>query len=180
MPLSSPSSVLLTLALQLPALPEGPSLENVRGPLETSDFSTSLLLLVVVIAGLLGAALLWYFFRRRKEPDPELSPLESALASIEVATHADDDARFAQTCAQAVRRFLAVCLNQPTTSKTNAELDAGLPANGEVKGLVHDFLEACDRVKFAHQSLSEAQRIEIMDTARRIVNDPIWRDATTP
>ncbi|MGB0408580.1 MAG: hypothetical protein ACPGIC_01170 [Opitutales bacterium] len=156
-------------APQLPALPEGPSLERVRGPIEASGFSAAQLILAAVAAILIIAGILWLYLRTHRKPATIIPPDATALAEIEAAAQASDDELFAITCAHAVRRFLGTRFRLPITSQTSHEATRQLPITAEHKERIQDFLLACDGVKFARQALTPAQRKGILDTARSIV-----------
>lgn len=170
MPLSTfhlPSS---TLATQLPELPVGPSLENVRGPIEVNGgFEAWQIALAALAVLLIAAAFVWLYLRLRNKPPPPIHPHAAALAELDAATQAADDERFALLCANAVRRYLESTYDLPATSQTSAEIIACLPITTGEKNRIRDFLERCDGVKFARRGFTEAQRIEVLDTAKGLI-----------
>lgn len=155
---------------QLPPLPEGPALENVRGPIELNGgYETWQIALAALAVLLIAAGLIWLYLHSRKKPAALIPPEEAALAELNAASQAADDERFALLCANAIRRFLASKFNLPANSQTSAELGASLPLDEEEKSTVLHFLESCDAVKFAGQGLSEDQRIELLNTAKELI-----------
>lgn len=159
-----------TLAAQLPELPEGPSLENVRGPIDANGaFQAWQLVLAAVAVLLIAGFLLWLYLRSRKNPPPPINPLTAARGELAAATQAVDDERFALLCANAVRRFMELRYGLPATARTSSEIVASLPLDGAEKERIRVFLDRCDGVKFARRGFSEAQRNEVMETARDLI-----------
>lgn len=170
MPLSTFQLPLSALATQLPELPAGPSLENVRGPIESNGgFEAWQIVLAVLAILLIVGAFLWFYLRSGKKAPPPINPHAAALAELDAATQAADDERFALLCANAVRRYLESSYELPATSQTSAEITARLPLGPEEKSRVGTFLEDCDGVKFAGRAFTEAQRHEILDTAKHLI-----------
>ncbi|MFO8026859.1 MAG: hypothetical protein R6U56_04270 [Opitutales bacterium] len=170
MPLSTLHLSLSTLATQLPELPEGPSLENVRGPVEVNGgYEAWQIALAALAILLIAAGFLWLYLRARNKPSAPVDPQVAALAELDAATQADDDERFALLCANALRRYLQSCYHLPATSQTSAEIAAQLPLDPDLKSTCHNFLNDCDGVKFARRAFSEAERREILDTARDLI-----------
>lgn len=159
-----------TLATQLPELPAGPSLENVRGPIEVNGGYEAWQVALAALAMLLIAgAFVWFYLRSRKKPPPPVDPHTAALAELDAASQAADDERFALLCANAVRRFMESRFDLPATSQTSAEIIAGLPLDPELKSRCHRFLDDCDGVKFARRSFDEARRREVLGVAGDLI-----------
>lgn len=164
--------LLAQMPAQLPPLPEGPSLENVRGPIGlNSGYASWQIALAVLVVLLIAVGAIWLYIRSRRRPSPTIPAIEAARAELTAATRAADDERFALLCANAVRRFLAAEYTLPAGSQTSAELCASIPLEQAVKARLVDFLNACDAVKFAGQTLSDAQRDEMLDTANSLVQE---------
>lgn len=158
------------LANSLPPLPEGPSLENVRGPLEASGGYSAWPITLAVLAGLMLAGLFaWRYHRSQRQTTAPLDPLAAALAELQAASQFADDERFVQLCTGALRRLLAARCGLPARSLTTAELCARLPFGEEANRRMGGLLERCDAVKFAGQALAPEQRIELLDTARELI-----------
>ena len=158
------------LATQLPALPEGPALDNVRGPIEaTGGYALWQITLAALAALLIAGFFIWLYRRARTQPPAPIDPQATALAELEAAPQAADDERFALLCANALRRFLAARFDLPASSQTSAELCAHLPLPGEDRSRISALLERCDGVKFARQALSPDQRKELLDTAGSLI-----------
>ena len=165
-------SLLAQMPVQLPPLPEGPSLKNVRGPIELNGgYESWQIALAVLTILLIAAGAIWLYLRSRSRPPAAIPPIEVARAELNAATQATGDERFALLCAYAVHRFLATEFKLPAGSKTSAEFSASIPLEDEAKARLVDFLNACDGVKFAGQTLSKAQRSEILDTANSLIEE---------
>lgn len=171
MPLSTFHFLIFTLATQLPELPEGPSLENVRGPIESGGGYEIWQIALAILTGLLIAGLfVWLYLRSRKQPATPIDPHAAALAELEAASQATDDERFAMLCANAIRRLIASRFDLPATSQTSSELCAHLPLQREETIGISEFLERCDGVKFAGQTLGSDHRIALLDTAKELIH----------
>jgi len=156
--------------MQLPDLPAGPSLENVRGPIEeASGYGMGQITLAALAVLLIAGLFVWLYLYSRRKPAAPIDPQAAAMAELEAAAQAADDERFALLCSGALRRFIASRFDLPATSQTSSELSARLPLQREEKTRIGDFLERCDRVKFAGQALNSNQRIELLDTARALI-----------
>lgn len=177
-PLNYPFSILAT---QLPALPEGPALENVRGPIKSaSGYETWQIALAILLLLLVAGAFIWLYRRSIKQPAAPLDPHATALAELDAASQATDNERFAMLSAKAVRRYMETCFDLPATSQTSAEIAARLPLTQEEKDRIRNFLDDCDRVKFARQAFSQEQRIELLDTAKHLVETFERKEAKDP
>lgn len=121
---------------------------------------------------LVVAALGFVFYRRSRRP-VVLSPQLLALQGIDAATAHSDDKLFAIYVSDAVRTYLEARFQlrapEQTTEEFLQEVRHGsrLP-QPSVQPLAH-LLELCDLAKFARQGLSAAQRSELAESARQLV-----------
>ncbi len=148
-------------------------MSHLRVPVETASGFHSWQILLAVAAILAILLLFISLYRRsRRQAVPVFDPVADARAEIEAAEQvASSDSDYAGLCAGAVRRLLQHRYNMPAGSgHTTKELLYKLPLDGESKQPIRDFLQRCDNVKFARQTLTREERIEISDTARRIVD----------
>lgn len=165
-----PSSFQSQLATSLPALPPGPSLDDVRGPIEeTGGFGTGQLALVALAILLIAALFVWLYRRSREQPHAPIDPYAVAIAELEAATQASDDERFAMLCANALRRLIASRFDLPAASQTSAELCARLPLPKEATVHISEFLQRCDNVKFARQALDPGRRNKLLNSAKELI-----------
>ena len=164
---------------QLPPLPAGPSLESVRGPIEAGGFNTTQVVHAAVIGGLIGAGLIWFYLRKKRSVEIPANPQEVALAELKAAEASSDNERFAITCANAIRHFLEARYKLPVATKTSSEATKLLPLPGDRKEKINEFLATCDGIKFAQQALSEEKRIELSDTAKKLIRELDRKAAST-
>lgn len=170
MHLPSTQFPLSILANSLPALPEGPSLDNVRGPIEAGPgIELWQVLLAVLFVAILAGALIWFLLRSRQDSPPPLTAKENALAELEAAKATGEDEPFARHCADTVREYLGRRFNITSSSMTSAELYKQLPEHLPARESIRSYLQRCDGVKFAGEQLSAEDRIQILDTGRIII-----------
>ena len=160
---------------QLPPLPEGPSLDRVRGPVEIPAYEpwqiAILLGLIVLFIGLL----IWLYVRSRRRA-ATTPPYEAALTQLQAATDltAEDDERFAILSSQALRRYLEDELGLRSTARTSEEFLLSLKDNTQLdeffQTTLREVLANFDQIKFAQQPISITERIYITDTVRELIN----------
>ncbi len=181
MPPYSLHRLLATLPPQgsaLPDLPPGPSLDRVRGPIEIPLYAPWQIALIAVVAaialGLIGWGILRYL-RTRRQHTQQLPPYQTALAELQTAATftADDDERFAMLSSLALRRYFAsslgIAAEEQTTSEFLQQLERHPQLNAETQASLAQFLEHCDRVKFARVSLSTAERETLSTSATDLI-----------
>lgn len=161
----------------LPRLPEGPSPERMRGPVEIGGAPPWPALVALALVVLLAAAvLIWWIRRRRRGADaPRVPPGEAALEELRnaAALTRDDDARFCTLASLALRRYLEDGHGIPALGHTTGEVrgsvtEAGLLDPGEASRLTA-FLERCDSVKFGRDRLGEGEREALAEEGRALV-----------
>lgn len=161
---------------QLPPLPDGPSLDRVRGPIELPAYSNwqitlfalaSLLLLVLFIWA--GARLYRYFRQRRAA----LAPAQVAQAELRSAELCQADERFAVCLTQALRRYFEQGLHLPSHAQTSEEFLRRLKhhphLSTDFQNELAEFLRHCDRVKFARTQMDSLQRSKLIQQAHNLV-----------
>jgi hypothetical protein len=137
-------------------------------------------LAVIVVAAL--TALVVYLIRRRPAASgpviPERSPLEIALERLNRLQNDGSNMEadpFVVEVSDIVRYFLEDSLKLPAREQTSEEFLQALQGNGDLPKVLEqhmpDFLEQCDRVKFARQMLALAQREELLNTAGTVVRE---------
>lgn len=163
----------------LPDLPEGPSLERLRGPVALPAWETWQILTLAALGLVLLAALAWAFLayrRARRHKRATIPPDQAALAAVDAARLADDDERFAVLLSQALRRYLETKRGLAGSGQTTEEFlrTADLPP--DTRRQLDEFLHTCDQVKFARRPLAEAERTQLADTARRLIESAETED----
>lgn len=163
---------------QLPDLPAGPSLDRVRGPVDIPPFEPWQLGLAALLGVFALGLLAWRiarFIRRRKQLKAAIAPHTAALAELDAAaqftTH--DNERFAVLSSLALRRYFEQGQSIPALGKTTLEflrsLDAHPALDSEARALLADFLQRCDRVKFARESIDPADCQALITSAKQLI-----------
>jgi hypothetical protein len=163
---------------EIPDLPAGPALDRVRGPVDIPPFEAWQIGMIAALTAALLALLVWgiaRWIRARRARAPALEPHSAALAELQTAAahSADDDHRFAALSSLALRRYFQQRCGIPALEQTSAELLHSLQAhpqlNCEARAALHQFMQDCDRVKFAQASLSAAQRASLTASAQQLI-----------
>lgn len=167
-----------TPAPTVPDLPAGPSLEHVRGPIEIPFFEPWQIGVMIALGVFVLSLIIWGIVKllhaSRNRP-PQLSPLSTALAELKAAAElsTDDDERFAVLSSLALRRYFENGKGIPALGRTTLEflqtLESNALLNTIARASLADFLEHCDRVKFARASLSQTERNALTDSATTLI-----------
>jgi hypothetical protein len=173
-----PLAALPPQAPALPELPAGPSLDRVRGPIPIPMFEPwqigVILILGILALGLLAWAIT-HFRRAYKKRLAVSAPHAAALAELDAAGQltTGDDERFAVLSSLALRRYFETAQSIPALGKTTLEflrsLDAHPALDAADRTLLADFLERCDRVKFARASISTQDRQALSANAKQLI-----------
>ncbi len=165
-------------SLSIPAAPTAPEgFIDIRGPIPP-DFWVQHWVAIVWIAVLIiiiAALLFWFIRRRLAARQKPLTPAELAFKEIDTALElfAGDDALYSAILSHAVRRYIEQALQMPAPERTTEEFlqEAQFSPHlrGEPLGLLKDFLEGCDLVKFARQPLDESGRSHFAGQARAFI-----------
>ena len=176
--LQLPLAGLAQQAPTIPELPPGPSLERVRGPVEVPFLETWQIALIAILGISVIALIGWWGFRylraRKSRVVPVLPP-DAATAELKLAVEltAGDDNRFAALSSQALRRYFEAAKNIDTLGKTTDEFLRTLKTsdllNSDAHSVLAGFLNHCDRVKFAGESLSETDRQTLIKKAFELI-----------
>lgn len=162
----------------IPELPPGPSPERVRPPIEIPLFETWQIALGSLAAVFVVALFGWWifkYFRRHTNPVAPAPPQSVAIAELNAAAElaADDDGRFAVLSSQALRRYFETGKGIGAFGKTTDEFLTSLETHTfltpDARNLLTDFLRQCDRVKFAGESLEEAERRSLIESAVNLI-----------
>ena len=161
---------------QLPPLPEGPSLDRVRGPVEIPAYEPWQIAIALGFIVLFIGLLIWLYVRSRQKSATTTPPYEVALAELQAAADltAQDDERFAILSSHALRRYLEDELGLLSTARTSEEFLLSLKGNAQFdesfQSTLREVLANLDHVKFAQQAISIEARIHITDTIRKLID----------
>lgn len=163
-------------APRMPPLPEGPSLDRVRGPIEILAYEPWEIAILLGFIVLFIGLLIWLCARIRRRASTTTAPYEAALAELQAAADltAKDDERFAILSSQALRRYLEDELGLRSTARTSQEFLLSLKGNVQLdeffQATLREVLAKFDQIKFAQQPISITERIYITDTVRELIN----------
>ena len=165
-------------APQLPDLPPGPSLDRVRGPIEIPPFEAWQIGVMIALALLVLGVLTWGIVRsirarsnRTQAEQPHLTALAELNTAAQLTTK--DDERFAVLSSLALRRYFETGKGIAALGRTSLEflqaLDGHQQMNPEARTSLTEFLNHCDRVKFAQVSLTDAERSALTESATALI-----------
>ena len=163
---------------QLPNLPAGPSLDRVRGPIEIPPYEPWQIGVMIALALLVLGILTWGIVRsirarsnRTQAEQPHLTALAELNTAAQLTTK--DDERFAVLSSLALRRYFETGKGIAALGRTSLEflqaLDGHQQMNPEARTSLTEFLDHCDRVKFAQVSLTDAERSALTESATALI-----------
>jgi len=163
---------------QMPPLPEGPSLDRVRGPVEIPLLETWQVLTAGTIVLVVSILLLWLcirYLRKESSQKPQISPSKVAIDELNAtAKLANDDDRFAVQASAALRRYFEDGLHIPSYGRTSEEFLRSLKGNTLLNASFNESLERffaqCDAMKFARKSSSTEERSALISTAKQLID----------
>ena len=161
---------------QMPPLPEGPSLDRVRGPIEIPAYEPWQIILALGFIILFIGLLICLAVRSRRKARKTTPPYEATLAELQAAADlsTEDDERFAILSSQAIRRYLEDEFGLRSTARTSEEFLLSLKGNNQFdeffQSTLREVLANFDQIKFAQQAISIESRIHITNTARKLIN----------
>jgi hypothetical protein len=163
-------------AQQLPALPEGPAFEHVRGPIEIPAYEPWQIALLIGLSLIILFLFTWLFIQRRQRNKTTTPPYEIAIAELETAAQltTGDDERFAMLCSQALRRYLEDGCQLRSKARTSEEFLRDLKNNtrfdADFQQKLEEVLATFDSIKFAQESISAESRTRIINTVRELID----------
>jgi hypothetical protein len=163
-------------AAQMPPLPEGPSLDRVRGPIEIPAYEPWQIVLALGFIVLFIGLLICLAARSRRKAAKTTPSHEAALAELQAVADlsAEDDERFAILSSQVLRRCLEDKLGLHSTARTSEEFLLSLKCNTQLdesfQTTIRETLATLDQTKFAQQPITIKLRIHIIDTLRELIN----------
>lgn len=161
---------------QLPPLPEGPSLDRVRGPVEIPAYEPWQITIVLGFIVLFIGLLICLVVRSRRKARKTTTPYEAALVDLQTAANlsAEDYERFAILSSEALRRYLEDEFSLLSTARTSEEFLLSLKGNTQFdesfQSTLREVLANFDQIKFAQQAISIEARIHITDTIRKLIH----------
>jgi hypothetical protein len=161
---------------QLPPLPEGPSLNRLRGPIEIPAYEPWQIILALGFIVLFIGLLICLAVRSRRKATETTPPYEAALVELQAAANLSEqeDDRFAILSSQALRRYLGDEFSLRSTARTSEEFLHSLKGNTQFdesfQSTLREVLANLDHVKFAQQVISIKERIHITDTIRKLID----------
>jgi hypothetical protein len=166
---------------QLPPLPEGPSLQQIRvpqAPMVANDFTWELfagigLLLLTLFLGRKWLIAGLYTLRRSRQAS--LSPQEQAHAELDANRLHTDAVHFAAGIHNCLLRYFKNEYAIGSESDSSAEIIAAIQQHLCLKtqvelDLIH-ILKQCEQIKFSQQSLDPAARERLDQRAQALLNN---------
>ena len=155
---------------------------DIEGPVRIGLWSLIGWVGLILLAAAVLVLLVVYLVRRRKKPAgpvvPGKSPLEIALdrlKDLESRGSSLEADPFVVEVSDIVRFYLEDSLKIPAREQTSEEFLHALQSEGDLPKVLEqhmpEFLEQCDRVKFARQVLALAQRDSLLQTADAVVRE---------
>lgn len=158
----------------LPDLPDGPSLETARGPVEIpllEPWQFWALVLAGAVLLVLFGGWLWRTLRRRgrRAEEDAVPPRQAALAALALAAGREDPAGFGALCAEALRGYCRTALGAGRHFHTTAEILRDASRNPHIAEDAHNELRALlgryDALKFARGVPTSEERTELLERA---------------
>lgn len=154
---------------------------DIEGPVQLGILGL-VIAVVAILAGIALAVLLIRWLARRPDSAAE-APTARRRSPFELAVERLESLRSSQSTLEAepftvevsdiVRDYLEEALEVPAREQTSEEFLQTLQSREDMPGALQEnmppFLDACDRVKFARQSLGDAQRETLLNTAQIVV-----------
>lgn len=135
------------------------------------------LIFVATFAGLILLGwVVWLIWRKRKQPQPPKLPRDTALDALEqISTEIEriSPYRFSIRVSDILRRYVTEQYALPVTRQTSVEflnaLTNSSPFSEEETGLLENFLNRCDLIKFARYNATTADSRSLLEEATRFV-----------
>jgi hypothetical protein len=156
-----------------------PDIHGIKGPVEIPSSYAWLLWVLAGIAAAVAAWFLWRKFRQRKlapKPVAIIPPHRKAKDRLRNAEELlSDPYAFCSLVSQVIREYLEdrFDLHAPerTTEEFLSEMRSSSALHPAHKGLLEDFLERCDLVKFARFEPSQSELKALLDAALRFIDE---------
>lgn len=154
---------------------------DIEGPVRIGVMGIVLITLAVVVAVIVAVLIIRTFLRRATSKpelsgDPVRSPFEIAIGRLQALRTSQSGLEaepFTVEVSDIVRDYLEESLSVPAREQTSEEFLQTLQARNDAPDSLREnmplFLEECDKVKFARQSLAGGQKEALLETARTVV-----------
>jgi hypothetical protein len=156
---------------------------DIEGPVRVGIWGLVGIAALIVLGLAVLISLIAYLARRKRArengpTEPEPSPLEIALGRLTRLESSGRDLEsdpFVVEVSDIVRDYLESSLEIPAKEQTSEEFLSALQQSGGLPDVLKDhmppFLQQCDLVKFARQSLEGNQRLRLLSTAGTVVRE---------
>ncbi len=164
----------LPISNPLPELPEGPSLERVRAPIEIMQLGTwQITLLVTVTVIILGLLLSLFFWRSRKNTlkNVESDCYEESLQVLNAINPDTISSQLAADLLDVMYLFLKRSYKITISDGSHETIIRQLKIADSQTQKIHNFWEICNRAKFSQESLDLKARRELIDMAEEIIGE---------
>ena len=163
----------LPIGNTLPELPEGPSLERVRAPVEIMLLEIwQSTLLVIATAVILALLLYLFFWRSRKSILENTKPDQYEEAILLNAINQDStSSELAENLLDVMRLFLKNSLKITISDGSYEAISCELKINNTQSQKLRKFWEMCNHAKFSQVSLDLKARKELIDMAKEIIGE---------
>lgn len=164
----------------LPEDMEELELKDIAGPVSLPASKAWIYYLAGAVAAAAGAAYFWFFIRKRKQAvvrritahEVAFARLEQLLAQglIEEKRYAEFTEKVSDVLRHYIEDRFGLRAPERTTEEFIVEAGDGLPVDGGQKGILREFLNHCDLVKFAAYEPSPEDVRRTFETCRDFVD----------
>jgi len=149
---------------------------DIAPPVDYSLVPRWVILLAVVVAAVIAGLLIQAFLRARKRARPPAPPRDRAINALEqLRVHVDhlSPYEFSIRVSDVLRSYVDEQFSLPVTRQTSIEflnsISEAQQFRAEEQSLLANFLDHCDRIKFARVAASPADSRELLDDAVQFV-----------
>ena len=164
----------LPITNPLPELPEGPSLERLRAPVEIMQLGiwqiTLLATATVLILGLLLTLFFWRF-RKNSLKSVESDCFEESLQVLNAINPDTNSSDLAADLLDVVYIFLKCSYKITISDGSHENIIRQLKVADSHSQKLHKFWEICNHAKFSQVSLDIKARTELIDMAKEIIEE---------
>lgn len=169
---------LAQMPTKMPELPSGPSLEQVRGPVEIPQYTTLQISLAAACIALCLIALAYLLYRvlsRRKKTPKAVPPFSALREELDAAKLlSPEDERIAPLLSKALRRYLGQQTKQPEGLSSQdwiTHFRASERLHPETLEELQSTFSQLDRMKFAPRMRSISDHAELIAQAEMLADN---------